>query len=183
MLSSKGINGQSKLMDITSRSKNGFQNLVLSVVDKKLQHGYWTITAKGQHKETVVGFRLRIKEGIKPGLINGEIDNTSWAVKGVTISSIGKASNDFVKVVSELYDIKTDKDFTDNPLVFTCLSLNTESAYLKKGYFRFKLFFDDTNRSGIYTEMFLNINLPEGFIEILDIDPEHRGPNIKAMTR
>ena len=61
--------------------------------------------------------------------------------------------------------------------------MNTEWAFLDQGYFEFKLYFDDKRLSGIYTEIFLNTNLPGGYIEIPDRDPQHREEFIKAMIR
>ena len=180
-----GINlvGQSNLINITSRSREGYQDLTLNVVDTLHKNDFWIITAKGQYKGTIVGIGIKIKNGLRPGLVNGEMDNTTWARYAVEISTIGEESDNFVKVVSKLYGIPTDKPFSNDPIVFTCFSLNSKVAWLKEGYFKFKLYFDDTNKSGIYTEVFLNLNLKEGYIEIPDRNPQHRGGFVKAMIR
>lgn len=175
--------GQSNLFDITSRSREGYQDLILNIVDTLYKNDFWIITAKGQYKGAIVGIKIKFKNGLKPGLVNGKIDNTSWAQKAAEISTIGEESDNFVKIISELYGIETDKAFSNNPIVFTCFSLNSTVAFLDKGYFEFKLYFDDTNKSGLYTEIFLNLNLQEGYIEIPDKDPEHRENFIKAMVR
>jgi len=183
LLFSIKLNGQSNLVDITSKSRDGYQDLILSIVDTVYKDGYWIITAKGQYKETIVGIKIKFINGLKAGLINGRMDNTSWKQNAAEISTIGKESDNFVRMVSGLYGIKTEKPFTESPIVFTCFSLNSETAILEEGYFKFKLYFDDIRESGLYTEIFFNINLPEGYIEIPDRDPQHREDFVKAMIR
>ena len=52
--------GQSNLVDITSKSRKGFHDLVLNIVDKQLDNDVWIITAKGLYKDSVVGIKLNI---------------------------------------------------------------------------------------------------------------------------
>jgi hypothetical protein len=176
-------NGQNNLIDITSKSEEGFQDLVLNIIDKKIDNNVWILIAKGQFKGTVVGIKIKMANGLKPGIINSEIDNGGFARSACEISSIGQESDNFIKILSELYGQKTNKKFTSKPLIFNSFSLNTNQALLDKGYFKFKLFFDDLNEQGLYSEIFLNLNLPEGFIEIPEKDPEYRENLIKAMTK
>ncbi|MBN2275290.1 MAG: hypothetical protein JXK95_13225 [Bacteroidales bacterium] len=178
------LNGQINLFEITSKSRENYQDLIFNITDKHLENNFWILTAKGQYKGTIAGIKIKFKNGLKPGLFeDGRIDNTSWAQKAVEMSTIGEESDNFVRIISELYGIKTEKAFTKKPIVFTCFSLNLETAILENGYYEFKLYFDDTNRSGLYTEIFLNMNLPEGYIEIPDKDPQHGEDFIKAMIR
>jgi hypothetical protein len=180
-----GINtiGQSNLVNITSQSREGHLDLTLNIIDTLKENDSWIITAKGQYQGIIVGFKIKLLDGIKPGLVNGRIDNTSWARNAVEISTIGEESDNFVRVFSELYSIKTEKPFSNIPVIFTCFSLNSETAWLKNGYFEFKLYFDDTNKSGLYTEIYINVNIPEGYIEMPDRDPEHIADFVKAMVR
>ena len=183
LLFSIKLNGQSNLVNITSESREGYQDLILSIVDTMYEDDSWIITAKGKFKETIVGIRINLKDNLKPGLVDGRIDNTSWARKATKISSLGQESDNFVKIISDLYGIKTEKAFTKSPIVFTCFSLNSVTAVLEKGYYEFKLYFDDANKSGIYTEVFLSLNLSEGYIKIPDRNPIYRESFVKAMIR
>ena len=171
------------LLDITSRSRKGYKDLSMTIVEKQLEDGVWIITAKGTYNDSVVGLGIRIKDSLKPGLKNGTIDNTSWARDGVEMLSIGPESDSFVKILSEMYGYHTKEPFTEKPLIFTCFSLNSEVAALADGLFEFKLYFDDSNESGIYSEIFFNTNLPEGIIEFPDKDPIHFDGFIKALVR
>ena len=178
---------QTDLIDITSKSNVGYCDLVLNIVQKEIvcesKTDYWLLTIKGQYKGTIVGFKIKFKNGLQPGLVDEVIDNTSWAKEAAEISGLGEESDNFVRIVSRLYGIKTDKPFTSRPIVFTCFSLNSEWAFLEEGYFKFKLYFDDSNKSGIYTEVFFNINFSDDYVEILDRNPQFRDGFIKMMIR
>ena len=63
------------------------------------------------------------------------------------------------------------------------LRLYNQVAALEHGHYQFKLYFDDSNKSGIYSEIFFNANLPEGIVEFPDIDPIHFDGFLKAMIR
>jgi len=177
-------NGQTNLIDIKSKSEEGFQDLVFNITDKKLdKDNNWTLTAKGQYKNMIVGFKVVIKNELKPGIVNGKPDQTGMIKNAGQISSIGLESDNFIKVVSELYGFKSDKKFTKNAISFDCFSLNTQKGDLEKADFKFKLFFDSQDLNGLYSELFLNISLPTGLIELNEKDPGYRENIIKIMTK
>jgi len=175
--------GQDTIIDITSKSRKGYKDLALSVVDQQLTDGVWKIKAMGTYQDSIVGIQITIKDNLKPGIINGNLDNTSWDRHGVEIASIGRESDNFVQTLFELYGYSTEKGFSRDPVVFTCLSLNSQVASLEHGHYHFKLYFYDSNKSGIYSEIFFNANLPEGIVEFPDIDPIHFDGFLKAMIR
>ena len=175
--------GQDSLVDITTKCRPGHNDLILNVVDRQLDEEIWTILVKGLYKGDTVGFQFKMKDGISPGLVEGEIDNTSWARKAAELSGIGEESDNFVKAFSELYSMKVEEPFTSQPIIFTCFSLNSDTAILEEGLFQFKLYFDDSHKTGLYAEVFFNINLPGGIVEFPDKDPRHIMDFIKAMIR
>ena len=176
-------NGQSQLIDITSQSEEGFHDLVLNIVEKHINNNQWIIVAKGQYKGIIVGIKIKIKNELNPGIVNGEVDKSAIIKNGVEFSTIGKESDNFIEILSGLYGFQTKKKFTSNPLLFTCIPLSSTQASLDKGYFKFKLFFDDTNINNLYSEIYLNPNFPKGLIEITEKDPGYRENLIKAMTK
>jgi len=180
---SGNISGQDSFVDITSNSRDGYQDVTLNIVDTQLVDDVWNIIAKGRYNDSIVGFKIKIKNGLDPGLVKGRMDNTTWARGAVEMSGIGRESDNFVRVLSELYGIKTEKMFTDKPIVFTCFSLNSKQAFLKQGRYKFKLYFDDNHESGVYTEIFLITDFPNGYIELPDLDPQFNGDFVKAMIR
>lgn len=177
-------NGQSNLIDISSKSEEGFHDLVFNITNKQLdKDNNWTLTAKGQFKNIVIGFKVVIKNDINPGIINGKPDQSGMIKNPGQILNIGLESDNFIKVVSELYGFKSDKKFTKNAISFDCFSLNSQKGDLEKADFKFKLFLDSQNMNGLYSELFLNISLSSGLIELNEKDPGYRENIIKIMTK
>ena len=180
-------NGQStNLIELTSNQveAEGWQDLIFKITEKQLQpDGYWNVTCKATHGNKIVGFRLFILEGLEAGIVNNEIDNTKFVREAVIIEGIGSESNQLVAVMSALYGKPTANRFTDEPLSYTIFPLNQQKASLNNGYFKFKLFFDDTEERGLYSEMYLNTNFPNGTVEFNEKDPEYRKNIIKHFSK
>jgi hypothetical protein len=151
---------------------------------KQLQpNGYWNVICKATHTNKIVGFRLFILEGLGAGIVNNEIDNTKFVREAVIIERIGNESDELVVVMSALYGKPTSNSFTDEPLSYTVFPLNQQKANLNIGYFKFKLFFDDTEEKGLYSEMDLNPNFPNGTVEFNEKDEEYRENIIKHFSK
>jgi hypothetical protein len=172
------------LIEITSRTEEGFQDIVLNIVDSKLtDNGDYELIAKGKSSQETVGLKIRIRDRLKAGLIGDNFDPTAVAIKGVTFQSTGPETDNLVRILSRLYNYPTDKSFTNGDISFDMYSLNKEQADLSKGTFKFKLFFDPYDSLGLYSELFLNINVPKKEIEINEKDIEYRENLVKALTR
>ena len=172
------------LIEITSRTEDGFQDIVLNIVDSKItDNGDYEIVAKGKSNEETVGLKIKIKDKVKPGIVGDEIDNTAFEIDGVSFFSTGQETDNLIKVLSKLYNYPTEKAFTKNNVSFDMFSLNEEQADLSKGVFRFKLFFDPSDTLGLYSELFLNINIPDKEVEINEKDVEYRESLIRVLTR
>lgn len=157
--------GQSKLIDITSKSEEGFCDLVFNITDKQLdEDSNWILVAKGQYKSIVVGVKIKIKNGLNPGLNNGKLDQLGMTRNAGELINIGLESDNFIKIVSGLYGFKSGEKFSKKNIPFDCFSLNSEVGYLDKGNFRFKLFLDSQDINGLYSELYLNIDLSAGLI-------------------
>ena len=180
----KKANKADNLIEITSRTEDGFQDIVLTVVEsKQLDDGTIEVLAKGKNKDENVGLRIKIKNKLKPGFNGDEVDNTAFESNGVTFYSIGPESDNLIRGLSLLYNFPTEKKFTVNQVTFDIFSLNEVQADLEKGYFKFKLFFDPNDELGLYSELYLNVNLPDSEVEIHEKDEEYRENLVKAMTR
>jgi hypothetical protein len=173
-----------EFIEITSRTEEGFQDIVLTITDyKKTTNEDFEIVIKGRYNKTIVGLKVILPDRLSPGIVNDEIDNTAFRTNGVKFISLGRESNEFVKVLSELYHLPTDKEFSKGTVSFDIFSLNQERADLENGYYKFKLFYDPNDDYGLYCEIFLNINLPAKELELPEKDEEYRENLIRAMTK
>ena len=176
-------NKSADLVEITSRTEEDFQDFVLTIVESKLTaDGEYEITAKGKNKQEIVGLKIKLKNNLKPGFLGDEVDNTAFEPNGATFYTIGQESDNLIRGISKLYSFPTGNKFKNN-ISFYIFSLNQEQADLSKGYYKFKLFFDPSDELGLYSEVYLNVNIPENEVELREKDPEYRENLIKAMTR
>jgi hypothetical protein len=174
--------GQSNLIDITSKSEEGFHDLVFNIIEKQLgSDNNWIIVAKGQCNNRIVGLKLVLKNGINAGIVDRKPNNQGMVKNAGRLLSIGSKSDNFIKIVSALYGFKTDKKFSKKGIFFDCFSLNEQAGYLDKGKFKFKLFFDSYNKIDLYSEMFLDIDISSGLIELNEKDPGYRENIVKIL--
>jgi len=180
-------NGQKQeLTELTANQieEEGWQDLIMTITQrKKLDTGYWDLICKATYKDQIVGIRIYILDGLEPGIVGDGLDNTKFVRDAVLIESLGEESDMFIKIVSDLYGQKSSSKFTGEKLNFTIFPLNEDKAVLENGRFKFKLFFDDNDEKGLYAEMYLNPNFPNGTIELNEKDEDYRENIVKAMTK
>ena len=181
-----GFGQNNNLVELTSKqdAEEGWQDLIFTITEKeKLKNGFWTLTCKAKYKNQIVGLKINISDGIPAGIVNEEIDNTSFTKKGVEIHSIGNESDKLIEVISKLYGQPKKTKFSSEKLIFTAFPLNKEKAILENGRFHFKLFFDENDKRNLYAEIFLNPDLKNGTIELNEKDEEYRVNIVKLLSK
>ncbi|RQO69395.1 hypothetical protein DBR43_15020 [Pedobacter sp. KBW06] len=173
-----------KLEEITFRTdtSEGFRDISLKILSDKPTDSTHIYLAKGLYKGKTVGIQIEVKSDMPAGITkDGEISNTGFVKKPVTFFSIGKESNEFVKALSNLYAVDTSKPFTKRVTATTAFSLNKDIANLNTaGGYKFKLFFETETD---VPEIYLNLNLQEGIIEISEKDQAYRKPIMNILTK
>ena len=180
-----GFSQNNNLIELTSKqdAEEGWQDLIFSITEKeKLDNGFWSLTCKAKYENQIVGLKINIADGIPAGIVNEEIDNTSFASKGVEIHSIGKESDKLIEVISKIYGQTNKSEFTSEKLTFTAFPLNKEKAILENGRFHFFLFFDENDERNLYAEIFLNPDLKNGTVELNEKDEEYRTNIVKLLS-
>lgn len=163
-----------------SRAEDGWNDLAFTITEKQLQEdNTWNMVCKANYQGQVVGFRVLIEEGIEPGIVNDDLDGSKFLKDAIVIKSIGEESDKLAEIMSILYEQPTANSFTDIALGYTVFPLNKDKANLRNGYFKFKLFYDDNDELGQYSELYLNINLPDGTVELNEKDEGYRENIIK----
>jgi hypothetical protein len=157
-------NKDDKLIEITSRTEDGFQDIILKITESsQSDNGEFEIIAKGKSDEKTVGLKVVISEKSKK----------------VTFSSLGLESDNFIGALSRLYSLPTDKKFIKNTLPFDLILMSKEE---NKEYYLFKIFFDPYDSAGLYSELYLNVNLTDNEIELKEKDEEYRKNLIEALS-
>lgn len=180
-----GFSQNNNLIELTSNQdeEEGWKDLILTITKKKkLDNGFWSLICKAKYENQIVGLKINIADGIPAGIVNEEIDNTSFTKKGVEFYSIGKESDKLIEIISKLYGETKRKKFTSKKLTFTAFPLNKEKAILENGKFSFKLFFDENNEENLYAEFFLKPDFKNGIIELNEKDEEYRINIVKLLS-
>ena len=141
-----------------------------------------TITAQGMHRGRHVGLEIRIKAGMKPGLIGDEIDKTAFYPQGIIIRRIGDTTRHLADVFAEVYIAPISNAEPLQELDLTSFALDGDPTLVETEHLNFKVFHDDSDALGLYFEMFLHIDIPEGFIRLDEKDEEYRENVVKSFV-
>jgi len=177
-----GFGQNNHLVELTSEMEKDpyWKDLVLSIIKKKkLSTGFWELHCKAIYKNDTVGFKVRIKDDIPPGVINGKINRAGFVPNGLEIHYSGKESDRFIKALSELYGITPASRFTREGRIFTIFSLNENRVLLEKTPARFKVFFNDPQ---LYAEFYINIDLKNNILEFNEKDTGFRQNIIEILS-
>lgn len=164
------------------RRRNGWKDLTFSVTGKQ-QHpdGFLILTCKALYKKEVVGFKLQIINGMRPGIIGDEIDEEAFTPDGIVMHSIGNESERIPAIISDIYNTKASNKYS-GAINFLTFSLNDTQAWLETGKYDFKVFFDHNDELELYTELYINVNLPEMVVEINEKDHEYRQNIVNILS-
>jgi hypothetical protein len=170
-----------------AEQEEGFKDIFLKIVSEEKIKDSYVYVAKGLSGSKVVGLKFEIKSNLPNGIdSDGNLDPKNGFIRNaIKISSIGKESDEFLKAISKLYKFSTNKKFTNDTLSPTAFSLNKSIVEVEKlGYYKFKLFFRDSenDKEEDYCELYFNINTNEKTIELLEKDNEYRKSIIKVLS-
>ncbi len=95
------------MIDITSKTQEGFQDIVLSVERfEKDKEGNLSIFARGKYKDKIVGLSFLIKGGMRNGIKNNDFDRQAFYKDGIIFKSIGSESDNLINALAELYGVE-----------------------------------------------------------------------------
>jgi hypothetical protein len=173
------------LEEITARynAEEGWNDIFLKITDRKEKSKTVIYTAKGLHEGKVVGLTIEVMRNMMPGLLpSGEINQNGFYRDGIRFFSIGNESDELVKALSILYQFPTNKSFPEFIVGAMTFSLNEIPVDLNnKQHYKFKLFFHD-NSEDLYCEMYCNLDLLNGVIELHEKDEQYRENIIKTFS-
>ncbi|MDF2524170.1 MAG: hypothetical protein K0R31_1811 [Clostridiales bacterium] len=183
-------------------SEGEFQDLTFHIDDCRLNgRNQYELKVSGAFKNNMLGFNLLLAQELLSG--SGEQDNGSLFTfygQAVEINSIGKSSDWFIDALHELYVIPDDglwrsaldkvvrmwrekvirkKNAMKEQLRFSAVSLGGRENDVN----RFKLFYDEENKKGMYFEFFIHINLESKILELNEKDTDYRRAMLKAFSK
>ena len=141
-----------------------------------------TIRAEGTHRGRSVGLEITVKCGMKPGLRGDEIDKTAFYRNGIIVRGLGNNTRHLADLLSDVYITPIGTPEPLNQLDFTSFALDGDPMLIESEHVNFKLFHDDSDTSGLYFEMFLHIDLPEGYVRLDEKDEEYRPTVVNSFA-
>jgi hypothetical protein len=161
------------LIDITSKidKSSGFIDLSLSIIDKKETDTSFVYLAKGLYKNDTVGIQISLKKGLQAGIVNGEMKNV-FVPNGISINSIGLASDRLLNAMTDLYKIDSiNKVMRNDLMILTCANLNQQTIDYNSGEYKFKIFMESDEDN---PELFMDFDFSNNLILLNEKDIEYR---------
>lgn len=187
---------------INQGTEEGFQDLTFTITENSYnQKSQRQIISFGIYKEENVGFGLLLA----PEMLLDDPNNQkreglfTFFQQGIEIFSLGSSSDSFVEALAELYDVKDNgwerilkilsniggkqkKLVMKERIPFSAVSLNQTSKD-EDGTQSFKLFYDENNGQGLYSEFYINIDLQTKTLQFNEKDTGYRRNLLKAFSK
>lgn len=170
--------------ELTQLSEEGFIDMVFRISDTHVdKNGWYTLTAEAKHRGTLVGLQIAVQPGMRPGIVNDDIDKTAFYSKGILLIRDGANSDALLRTFEELYKSPVrDLKFREKSET-TSIALMGDPRKLQTEYLKFKIFHDDQDERGEYFELFLHINIKGGIIVLNEKDQEYRPTILKGLAQ
>ena len=165
--------------EILSESNEGFADLVLAIVANCSIPGTGRcFDVHATHEGELLGLRVELSPEWRRGKIGGDIPSFSGIV---TYRSLGELSDHFVSLLDRLYGTGLSPLRMSDAVSFAALTLGDDPGTMDSSVVHTKLFFerDDEER---YAELYTNVDLPRGVVQILEKDEGYRRAIIQALA-
>jgi hypothetical protein len=167
-------------MDIRVSTTDGFTDIFLPIKSTKTESGVLSILAEGAYNGVTTGIRIEVPEKMEMGL---KEEGDQWKVintyrEKTYFKSLGESSDAFLKMIADFYECKTTGKFRSE-VNFTLLPMTFKEFDIQQEYLKSKLFFEEPE--DLYCELFLNFDLPKGYVEFSEKDIEYRVNLVKTF--
>jgi hypothetical protein len=177
------LKGQTNLKQIDISQDSDFIDLQLTVTrywqDKNKNH---VCQVKGLWKKDTVCFEIAFRPDMQIGIYNNDVDKSRFYHEGIIFYSTGKQSDNFIKALISLFGTDNKQQKMNYKTSATSFILAGHPENISTDYIKTKIFFDDTDEKGFYSEWFVNIDLNNRIIELREKDPEYRKNIINILT-
>jgi hypothetical protein len=141
------------------------------------------IKALGLYKGQQVGINIRFP-GIQPNTSAQNHSGRSLIAElsgGVILEPQGTSTQNLLRMLSALYRHPRSRFAPPGELRLAAVMLAGNPADLKTARLEIKVFHGDDERQRDYFELFINTDLPHGFIELAEKDSDYRLPILRSF--
>ncbi|HTE49115.1 MAG TPA: hypothetical protein VK675_04365 [Candidatus Paceibacterota bacterium] len=152
-------------------------DLVFTVTEKHLSDSNPRIKAEGILNEKNVGFVVEINDRLSK-----ENKKIQFVPNGIVLKSIGEPSDNLAQEYLQLFEnIQSFKKMISS-ISFTSVNLEGDPSKISNNPVKYKIFYgqDDPND---YLEYYINFDLPNNLVYLMEKDPSYRKPFLKAFLK
>ncbi len=170
--------------NINAKTEEGFQDLEFGITQyQRDDKGNHIVIVHGHFMDELVGFKVLFIPNMEPGVVEGKLNNSAFYPNGVKIGSIGPESDNFIKVLSQLYNVKHKSDHRMcQEMRLTSFCLDGDPNELHNQVLKFKVFHDDSSIQGLYAEFYINIDISNKMLEFREKDTGFRKNIVMALS-
>jgi hypothetical protein len=167
--------------EITADSEDGgYVDLVFAIRSHEtLPDGSQALRAYGVHQGREVGITVVLGPQWKKGSLGPNVPLVT-SRGTVTYHSLGGPSDTLLHVLDRLYETNLLPTTMRPDTTFTGISLGGDPGDLAHGPTKIKMFFESSIEDR-YAELYTNIDLEKGVLQIHEKDPEYRAAIIHAL--
>jgi hypothetical protein len=167
--------------EVTSESEEGFHDLLLYIErHDRLPGGEQALRAFGTHRGRRVGLEVVLGSPWKAGTLGKDVPLVTYQGT-VTYRSIGRESDALLQVLDELFGTKVRPRVMAKSTTFTGITLGGDPRDVRKGPIQVKLFHEGASEAD-YAELFTNVDIAAGRLEIREKDEEYRSAIVRALA-
>jgi hypothetical protein len=172
---------QAALPEITSHSDTSWHDLSFRIQQLgNLPNGGQLLRVAGTYRGATVALGVLLGPSWKEGRLGADVALVIYSGT-VEIRSLGGQSDRFLTALDELYGTKQRATRMGAQTEFAAISLGGDPAHLKAAPVKLKLFFESDDESR-YAELYLNIDMGTGTVELAEKDPDYRTAIVRALS-
>jgi hypothetical protein len=165
---------------IHSKAGEGFVDLSFAIESREQPAGAaQRLVAVGLDRDQEVAFSITLEPGWKEGKLGG-VDLTTFGGT-VILGSVGPRSDHLVQAIDRIYATGLGPKTLAQQVKFTGISLAGRPDSLDSGPVKIKLFFESEVEDR-YAELFLNLDVARGAVELNEKDPDYRKAVVQALA-
>ena len=146
---------------------------------EQARDGSLRVTARRVHRNRAIGFVAVVLPRWEPWQVEGVPRVLHRG--GITIEPDDAAGDHFVEALDELFGTGLAPGSMADRVFFSALALSGDPTSLASGPVKLKLFFDPGSPAR-YAEVYLNIDVPTGTVELNEKDPDYRENLVRALS-
>ncbi|WP_445427543.1 hypothetical protein [Alishewanella sp. HL-SH05] len=168
--------------EVVVGEEEGFVDLTFTISNsKKFESGAHEVVVKGNLKGDQVGFAIELLPSWNPKAIEGTDDAFYWGE--AFFKNTGPESDSFIRALALLYGATLADASVPDKVYAQVVGLGCNPGQLEVSACKMKFFFSPDGDEGLYSEVFINIDLAAKKLEFNEKDNDYRAPLLRSLLQ